>query len=132
MEIENYISQQPLERQKMLSVFHAAILKNDKSVMAIIKPMMGKEMILYNCKGTMKYGLSGVKNYVSLHAMPIYGSKKLHQKYQALLPDVKFQKGCINFNTEQEMPLAVFKQLIKDCAAIDLQKMIEDLRKSKK
>jgi len=57
-------------------------------------------MIVYNAPGIFKYGLSSVKNYMSLHVLPIYGSASLHSKYKALLLNANFQKGCINFKNE--------------------------------
>ncbi len=132
MEITKYIASQPLERQKILTNIHEAIIANDKSVKAEVGLMMGKEMIVYKGKGYMKYGLSSVKNYISLHAMPIYGSKVLHAKYKLLLKKANFQKGCINFINESEMPLEIIKELILDCSAIDLLKMKEEYLKSQK
>jgi len=76
-----------------------------------------------------------VKDYMSLHCMPIYMNSPLHAKYQALLPGASFQKGCINFKTEGEMPLDVTSQLITDCAPVDLiairEKYLSDKKKSK-
>ena len=69
---------------------------------------------------------------MSLHAMPIYGSTVLHTKYKTLLPKANFQKGCINFINEIDMPLEIVKALIVDCSAIDLLKMKEDYLKSQK
>ena len=80
----------------------------------------------------MKYGLAGTKNYMSLHLLPIYGSKTLHAKYQSLLQKASFQKGCINFNDEDEMPLNIVRELIADCSVIDLVKIREDYLKLKK
>jgi hypothetical protein len=132
MEIETYIKSQPADRQKILADIHSIILENDKSVIAGVEPMMGKEMIIYKGKGVMKYALSSVKQYISLHLMPIYGSKTLHSKYQALLPLANFQKGCINFNNDNEMPLNIVKELIIDCSPFDLEKIKEEYKKSKK
>jgi hypothetical protein len=132
MEIKDYISGQDLARQKILTSIHKAIIETDKSVIASVESMMGKEMILYKCKGQMKYGLASVKNYMSLHLLPIYGSKALHLKYEALLNKASFQKGCINFNSEEEMPLDIVRQLIADCSAIDLLKIREEYLKNKK
>lgn len=131
MEVEKYIARQPADRQTILSNIHTTIIENDKSVTAEAGPMMGKEMILYKGKGVMKYGLASVKNYISLHLMPIYGSKTLHSKYRKLLPLAKFQKGCINFNNEDEMPIEIVKELIIDCSSFDLAKMKEEYLKSK-
>lgn len=82
---------------KLLAAIHETILRYDKTVKPVIAPMMGKEMINYMAPGTFNYGLSSVKNYMSLHIMPIYGSSVLHEKYKKLLPLASFQKGCINF-----------------------------------
>jgi len=82
--IKNYIKAQPAERQSVLAEIHAIILDKDKTAIAEISPMMGKEMIIYKANGSMKYGLASVKNYMSFHVLPIYGSKSLYEKYKAL------------------------------------------------
>ncbi|MDD5186402.1 MAG: hypothetical protein PHS84_14185 [Paludibacter sp.] len=132
MEINTYISNQPLDRQPVLTTIHEVIITNDKTVIAGVESMMGIEMIIYKGKGTMKYGLAGVKNYMSLHVLPIYVSTALHAKYKSLLPKAKFQKGCINFINESEMPLEIIRKLIVDCSTIDLLKMKEDYLNSRK
>ena len=132
MEIKAFISDQPLERQNILTNIHETIIGNDKSVKAEVGSMMGKAMIVYKGKGVMKYGLASVKNYMSLHAMPIYGSALLHTKYKTLLQKANFQKGCINFINESDMPLEIIKELIVDCSTIDLLKMKEEYLKSQK
>jgi hypothetical protein len=131
MEIDVYITSQPEDRQKILSDIHRVILEKDKSVIACVELMMGKEMILYKGKGVMKYGLASVKNYISLHVLPIYGSNILHSKYKRLLPLANFQKGCINFKHENEMPIDILRELIIDCSSLDLAKMREEYLKSK-
>ena len=125
-QVKNYIASQPADRQGILSDIHSIILQEDPSVTAGIEPMMGKEMILYKCKGMMKYGLAGVKNYMSLHVLPIYGSKILFDRYQSLLNKATFQKGCINFVTAEQMPLDSVRQLMSDCAKVDLKKIREE------
>lgn len=69
---------------------------------------------------------------MSLHIMPIYGSPVLHEKYKILLPFASFQKGCINFEKENQMPPAILKQLIQDCSIIDLAAMKKQWEASKK
>jgi hypothetical protein len=124
--IKNYILAQPADRQSILSDIHSIILDKDKSVTSGIEPMMGKEMIIYKCNGMMKYGLAGVKNYMSLHVLPIYCSAPLYEKYKPLLANANFQKGCINFDTGDKMPLNIVRQLISDCSKMDLKKIRED------
>ena len=110
----DYITAQPPDRQSLLSGIHSVIVEGDKTVVPVVKPMMGKKMIIYEDRSFMKYALAGVKNYMSLHVLPMYGSKALFSKYQTLLPAAKFQKGCINFTTAEEMPLEILGQLISD------------------
>ena len=131
MSISEFISAQPKERQELLSQLHEIIIQKDKTVTAVIAPMMGKEMIIYNAPGTFKYGLSSVKNYMSLHVLPMYGSTVLYEKYKALLKEANFQKGCINFKNKDEMPLKIVKDLIADCSKIDLRALRENYLKSK-
>lgn len=132
MTIEQYLSQQEIERQNLLSTIHCAILDADKTVNAQIGKMMGKEMIIYNAPGTFKYGLSSLKKYISLHLLPIYCVPDLHSKYKLLLPRASFQKGCINFTSEEEAPLEILMSLFIECSKIDLQKIREDYLKAKK
>ena len=131
MSISEFISGQLSERQRLLTQIHEIIIKEDKSVKAEIEPMMGKEMIVYKAPGIFKYGLSSMKNYMSLHVMPIYGSTTLYSKYKRLLNKANFQKGCINFKNKEEMPLKIVKELIVDCSKIDLRAMKDNYIKSK-
>ncbi len=117
-----YIADQDPTRQELLTNIHDIIIRNDKLVVAVVEKMMGKEMIIYNCK-IFKYGLASVKDYMSLHVLPMYGSPVIYGKYSKLLDKAKFQKGCINFKTAGEMPLPIVAELIKDCAPIDLAAM---------
>jgi len=132
MTVAEYISKQLPDRQKLLTALHETIIENDKTVTAGVGNMMRQEIIGYNAPGTFKYGLGSGKNYMTLHALPMYGSTTIYEKYKALLPDAKFQKGCINFESAEEMPLKIIKQLIQDCSKIDLLKIREEYQKSKK
>ena len=131
MSISEFISTQPGERQDLLSQLHEIIIKKDKTVTPVIAPMMGKEMIVYNSPGSFKYGLSSVKNYMSLHVFPMYVSTDLYEKYKGLLKEASFQKGCINFKNKDEMPLKIVADLIADCSKVDLRAIRENQLKSK-
>ncbi len=132
MTIAEYIKAQPGERQAQITALHQVILANDKTVEPVIEAMMGKEMILYKERKYMKYGLAGVKNYISLHCMPIYMNTVLHTKYGALLPKAKIQKGCVNFTSTDEFPLAVATALISDCSGISIAEILENRNKKRK
>ncbi len=129
MTIPDHIGSMPAERQATLTTMHETIIANDPSVVAVIKPMMGKEMILYEERGYMKYGLASTKNYLSLHCLPMYMNPAIHAKYSALLPAAKFQKGCINFTGEDEFPINILADLIAECSAISIADMLEKRKK---
>jgi hypothetical protein len=120
-----YISKQQEDRRGILSGIHAIIMREDNTVKPEIGAIMAKEMILYKEKAYFKYGLSSVKNYMSLHVMPIYGSTALHKKYKALLPKADFQKGCINFRNAAEMPLDIVRSLFADCTKVSIAALLE-------
>jgi len=132
MTIAEHIQQQEASRQPLIQAMHKLILKHDTSVVPVVGDMMGKQMIIYNDRNFFKYGLASVKEHLSLHILPIYMNAPLHGKYVALLPDAKFQKGCINFKNETEMPLDIVTQLIDDCAPIDLVAIREKYLAQKK
>lgn len=131
MTVTEYISSAPAERQAVLTTIHQTILANDPTVIPVIKPMMGKEMILYEERCYMKYGLTSTKNYMSLHCLPIYMNPPLHAKYAGLLPAAKLQKGCINFTDGEALPPKILTALIVDCSAISIATMLENRKKNK-
>jgi hypothetical protein len=132
MTVAEYISQQEENRKNILSSIHFIIIKEDQTVIAEVGKMMGKEMILYKEKGHFKYGLASVKNYMSMHIMPIYGGSPLHAKYKILMPDMEFQKGCINFKSDKGVPFEIIRQLFADCARISIVAMMDRWAKAKK
>lgn len=88
-------------------------------------------MIIYKANKVFKYGLASVKDYMSLHVLPMYGSQVIYGRYSRLLDKAKFQKGCINFKIAAEMPLPIVEGLIKDCEPIDLTAIMEELKNRK-
>jgi len=131
MEITEFINTQPTERQETLTTIHQTILANDTNVIPAIKPMMGKEMILYEQLNYMKYALASAKNYMSLHCLPMYMNPAIHAKYLPLLPNANFQKGCINFTNMKEFPLEVLTAFIAECSSVNIAEVLEN-RKNKK
>ncbi|HTA26153.1 MAG TPA: hypothetical protein VK809_00070 [Bacteroidia bacterium] len=128
-----FIAEQAPERQAFLTALHNIILKTNTKVVPEVAPMMGKEIIQYKLypmgvNATMSpkessryfvYGLASTKNYMSIHAMPMYAHKPIHEKFSKLLKKAKFQKGCINFKNVDEMPLDIAEQFMAACAEID-------------
>ena len=129
MTIPEYLTSVTAERQDILLKVHELIIANDPSVAPVVKPLMGKDSILYEDHGYMKYGLADTKKHISLHCLPMYMVPTLHAKFQALLPAAQFQKGCINFSSAGEMPLDALTAVIADCAAVNIVTVLESRKK---
>jgi len=129
MEITDFIKTISADKQAALTEWHNIILANDQSVIAVIKPMMGKDMILYEQRGYMKYGLAVTAKHFSLHCLPMYMNPSFHEKFEKLLPKAKFQKGCINFKDSTEMPATALAQVITTCAVVNIAELLEKRKK---
>jgi hypothetical protein len=131
MTIPEFLATLPSDRQELIYRLHQTIIANDPKVEYAIKPMMGKDMIMYEEGNYMKYALASVKSHMSLHCLPMYMNASLHAKYEPLLPGAKFQKGCINFTDAEAIPAAIVSALITDCSPINLPAMLEARKKKK-
>lgn len=129
MTINEYIATQEPQRRELLRSIHQVVLKTNKGITPEVAKMMGAEAIQYKLHNQFLYALAAPKKHISLHLMPMYMSKPIHEKYSKLLPDAAFQKGCINFNNAAEMPLGIVEQLLADCAKVDIQAMLEKRKK---
>jgi hypothetical protein len=129
MTIPEFLAALPADRRQLMTTLHETIIANDPNVTFSIKPMMGKEMMMYEEGKYMKYALASVKSHMSLHCLPMYMHADLHAKYSALLPAAKFQKGCINFTGAAEVPVAIVAALIADCAPINVPAMLANRKK---
>ncbi len=143
---KEYLDSLPEDRRKVISELREYILKADPLVKEVVGTMMGKEMLMYCQKDVMKYALSSVKNYMSLHSMVMYGSSirfgggGLREKFEKLLPKATFQKGCVNFKSAAELPLETAKKFIEAMAKVEyppkefkesLEKKASKLKKKK-
>jgi len=132
LKVFEYISSMPSDRQALRTAPHNTIITNDPIVIPVVKPMMGKEMILYKEPSYVKCGLASTKNYISLHCLPIYMNPTLHTKYVELLSTAKFQKGCSNFTDAADVPRGVIAALIADCSSISIATLLESRKGNKK
>ncbi len=122
---KQYLDTLPDDRKEVISKLRELILKSDPLVKEVVAGMMGREMLVYMQGNIMKYALSSVKQYMSFHSMVMYGSSKrfggsgLREKFEKLLPDAKFQKGCVNFKNAVQMPLNIAEKFIKEMAKVE-------------
>ena len=116
MTITEYLNAQEPDRKKLMTDIHKIIVETNGKVKPRMGEMMGKGMIMYEIDGAFIYALSSVKSHMSIHNMVLYGYAPVYDKYSKLLNKAKFQKGCINFKSAEQMPLDIVKQFMTDCA----------------
>ena len=141
---KQYLDSLPEDRKAIISKLRGFILKSDPLVKEVVSSMMGKEMLMYMQGDFMKYALSSVKDHMSFHSMVMYGSSKrfggsgLRERYEKLLPTVKFQKGCINFKNAVQMPLDIVEKFVDEMSEVEYpppehkERMEKSLAKAKK
>ena len=122
---KQYLDSLPEDRKAIISKLRGFILKSDPLVKEVVSSMMGKEMLVYMQGDIMKYALSSVKQHISFHSMVMYcssttlGGNGLREKFEKLLPEAKFQKGCINFKNAIQLPLDIAEKFIKEMAKVE-------------
>lgn len=122
---KQYLDSLPEDRKEMISKLRELILKSDPLVKEVVAGMMGRESLVFMQGDFMKYALSSVKEHMSFHSMVMYGSSirfggsGLREKFEKLLPKVKFQKGCINFKNAMQMPLDIAEKFVKEMAKVE-------------
>ncbi|HTB32125.1 MAG TPA: hypothetical protein VK808_08875 [Bacteroidia bacterium] len=126
---EEFIAKQSPDRQPLLRSIHEIILKTNKKAVAEVAPMMRQEMIQYKVNNYFVYALASPKTHMSIHAMPMYCTKSIHEKFSKLLKKAKFQKGCINFKDATEMPLDIAEDFMTECAKIDWVSVMKKYKK---
>ena len=121
-----FVASLPKERQAIIKSLRSSIIKSDPDVREAVGMMMGKQMLIFFEGDTMKYALSSMKDYMSFHSMVMYGMAKkfggssIREQYEGLLPNVKFQQGCMNFRSAADLPLEIIEPFIVAMGKIKL------------
>lgn len=126
---DEYIALQEPARRALLASVHKAILKANKKITTEVSKMMGADMIQYKLSNYFAYALGSGKAHISLHALPMYMHKPIHEKYSKLFSKAKLQKGRINFKNADQLPLNILEQFLTDCANVDLVGIMEKRKK---
>lgn len=132
MEIDQYIAKLSATEQEVIHQFRKAIVENDQAISEDFgKFMSNPNAFSFNEQGVFKYGLTVAKNYISFHSLVIYTNPELMEELKLKIPKAKFQKGCINFKTLDEFPVAVLAEHIQISSKIDFSPVINRYLKKK-
>lgn len=133
MDIDTFIAQQEQPAaQTVFGKLHRLIQKHDPKVQAQIGTVMGKyQGITYEEEGVFKYGLNITKNHFSYHSMVMYAYPDILSALKERANKVKFQKGCLNFNSLEDIPLETFEQFLEVSAQQDFSPVVARYKKKK-
>ena len=133
MEKQEYLGSLEANEKEVLEQFSKVILQQDKSVVETVGRIMGPAPTLnFNEQDVFKYGLAVTSKHISFHSLVMYSNPALMEELKTKLTKVKFQKGCINFKSLEDFPLAVFKEHMKASAKVDFSPMIQHYKSKKK
>jgi uncharacterized protein YdhG (YjbR/CyaY superfamily) len=103
-EVQNYFASVPDERKEILAKLHALII----GLYPNADVDMSYKMPTYKVKKGW-VALANQKQYVSLYTCGAHHIAGFKQKY----PAIKTGKGCINFKTNDPIPVAELKKVIR-------------------
>lgn len=118
--------------EDILGKLQKIILKNDKKVEAKEGKIMGASGTVFNQENVFKYALAKTKTGYTFHSLPMYGNPDLFDDLKSKMPDAKFQKGCVNFKSEEDFPVKLFEEHMKKLTKCDFSKMIAHYKSRKK
>lgn len=133
MTVTEYLKSLSKEDREVVSALRKIVKENDKSLKEIVgKGMGGGTALVYNEDDVFKYCIAIPKKYYSFHSLIMYATPALHKLAQESFPIAKFQKGCINFKSLDEIPAAKFTKFIKASAKADFSPIIAHYKSKKK
>lgn len=106
------------------------ILGADCNVIVSVGKLMNiKSALLYQESGVFKYGLTRTNNYFSYHSMVMYVYPELLIELKNACPKVKFQKGCFNFKSIDDIDVDAFKDFLRKSAQANFAPVIKHYMK---
>ena len=114
-----------------LKKYQTAILDNDTKVVEVHSKFMNTENALaYEEQGIFKYGLTKTNHHYSFHSMVMYSNPDIWNYIKEHAgKGAKVQKGCVNFKTTSQLPIEVFKEIMRLSAKKDFSPVIENYKK---
>ncbi len=133
MKITEFLNKQNDEAKIVFKTMDEFIRKHDEKVTVEVGSIMSvKEALVYKQDNVFKYGLTVTKNHFSYHSMVIYAYPKVLEEFKTASKGIKFQKGCFNFKSLENIDLLKFQQFLKVSAEQDFYPVINHYKNKKK
>lgn len=133
MTIQKFLDKQSEEGKMLFQTLNSLILNFDTSVTVEVSSIMSvKEALVYKQDNVFKYGLTVTKNHFSYHSMVMYAYPEVLVGFKQASKGIKFQKGCFNFNSLENINLSNFELFLKKSAQMDFCPVINHYKQKKK
>ena len=133
MNSSEFIDNQSEEVKKVFKTLDALIRKHDETITVEVGSIMSvKKALVYKQDNVFKYGLTVTKNHFSYHSMVMYAYPKVLEEFKAKSKGIKFQKGCFNFKSLQDINLSNFESFLKTSGQQDFSPVINHYKNKKK
>lgn len=136
-----YLAQLPDDRRREVKRMRAVVRENLPAgyeermagqVIAYVVPL-SVYPDTYNKQALWYVGIASMKNYLTLHLLPVYGSpvleKKLRDGFAAAGKKLKMGKGCLNFTSVDDLALDTIGEIV---AALPMDRYIAVARSWKR
>ncbi len=130
MTVAEFINTQESENKNTFIVVNDLILQYDPAIRSKIGSVMSeKRALVYEEEGVFKYGLTKTKNHFSYHSMVMYAYPEVSSDLKARTKGIKFQKGCFNFTSIDQLNLEEFRKFLEESAKKDFRPIIDRYKK---
>ncbi len=121
------------EVRQSLDKYCECIRTIDSTVREKSGKIMSQEGVVFEQEGVFKYGLTQTKKHYSFHSMVMYSDPMVMAFTKQILAacNVRIQKGCVNFESINDLPLSLFEQILRASVQADFSQTISHYKAKK-
>ena len=124
--MNSFIDGLPVVQRRLVNRLRKIIRDTDKAVTEAPGVIMrAKDPLCYSQDDVFKYGLTRTARGYTFHSMVMYANPDIADFAKARLRTVKFQKGCLNISSLEDLDFGAFEEMLRLSAAKDFRPVIE-------
>ena len=132
-EFESWLNQYTSDQVTSLRKLRELVIANTEGLVETVNQEEWlNNYIFYSVGSTMVYAIGVKKNSkISLHMMPLYGSKSLQDRHQSALAPFMSGKSCIDFQEFSQLPISNLTHIF-DRGTMSMLAAVEATKATKK
>jgi len=122
----SFIDHLPAGEKRSVNRLRKIIRGQDKAVTEAPGAIMrAKDALCYKQEDIFKYGLAKTARGVTFHSIVMYANPDVFNFAKSQLKGVKFQKGCLNISSLEDLDFDTFEEMLRLSAAKDFSPVID-------